>query len=148
MKIAVYVLMITKSFPYYHPKKGKPTDFKNKILSGEKIHTIRGNYGLWKKRIEKVLDGKAVISLRQWTGKPRHSKQVEIKRLTKDDGVGIQKLVFGRNNIYSPRVLGKVLFILGLCSNDGLSIYQFTEWFKPYDLSEPMALIHFTPFRY
>ena len=35
-----------------------------------------------------------------------------------------------------------------LAKNDGLSLEDFTAWFKGYDLSETMAIIHFTPFRY
>ena len=35
-----------------------------------------------------------------------------------------------------------------LAKNDGLSLEEFKEWFKGYDLSQPMAIIHFTRFRY
>jgi hypothetical protein len=35
-----------------------------------------------------------------------------------------------------------------LAKNDGLSLKNFKEWFKKYDISEPMAIIHFTKFRY
>jgi hypothetical protein len=35
-----------------------------------------------------------------------------------------------------------------LSKNDGLSLPDFKAWFKNYDLSEPMAIIHFTKFRY
>jgi hypothetical protein len=35
-----------------------------------------------------------------------------------------------------------------LAKNDGLSLDDFKEWFKGYDLSKPLALIHFTKFRY
>lgn len=33
-------------------------------------------------------------------------------------------------------------------ANDGLSLSDWREWFKGYDLTKPMAIIHFTPFRY
>ena len=36
--------------------------------------------------------GEACLSIRQWADKPYRSTQVEIARLGKDDGVGIQKL--------------------------------------------------------
>jgi hypothetical protein len=32
--------------------------------------------------------------------------------------------------------------------NDGLSFADFKAWFQDYDLSKPMAIIHFTDFRY
>jgi hypothetical protein len=35
-----------------------------------------------------------------------------------------------------------------LAKNDGLSENDFCEWFRKYDLSKPMAIIHFTNFRY
>ena len=59
-----YVLTISKNFPSTHSKKGTPTNFFYKIKSGDKKHTIRANYELWKKRIDEVNEGKAIISLR------------------------------------------------------------------------------------
>lgn len=94
-----YVLMLSKTFPAYHPRKGEPTDFrlalKNTLdfwrydLSPVdmlycKLHTIRANYLLWKKRFEKIERGEACLSIRQWEGKPRRSKTVEIARLDYD----------------------------------------------------------------
>jgi hypothetical protein len=35
-----------------------------------------------------------------------------------------------------------------LSKNDGLSLKDFKDWFKGYDLSKPMTVIHFTKFRY
>ena len=35
-----------------------------------------------------------------------------------------------------------------LAKNDGLTLPDFKEWFYKYDLSTPMAIIHFTKFRY
>jgi hypothetical protein len=35
-----------------------------------------------------------------------------------------------------------------LAENDGLSLVDFKAWFKGYDLSKPMAIIHFINFRY
>jgi len=35
-----------------------------------------------------------------------------------------------------------------LAKNDGLSYADFKDWFKGYDLSNPMVIIHFTKFRY
>jgi len=33
-------------------------------------------------------------------------------------------------------------------TNDGLSFDDWLDWFKDYDLTKPMAIIHFTPMRY
>lgn len=35
-----------------------------------------------------------------------------------------------------------------LARNDGLTLEDWREWFRGYDLSKPMAVIHFTKFRY
>ena len=35
-----------------------------------------------------------------------------------------------------------------LAINDGLSLKDWTDWFKSYDLSKPLAIIHFTRYRY
>lgn len=117
----------------------------------KKRHTIRANYFLWEKRIAEVERGEACLSLRQWTDKPYRSKQIEIARLTKDDGVGIQRLRFPEGDIASPIVRGSRFCMLDLevlSSNDGLSYTDWYGWFKKYDLTQPMAIIHFTPFRY
>ena len=35
-----------------------------------------------------------------------------------------------------------------LSKNDGLTVEDWRNWFKDYDLSLPLVIIHFTPFRY
>lgn len=68
-----YVLTLAIKFPATHQKKGKPTHFFEKYLSGEKKQTIRGNYELWKRRIDNINAGKAILSIREWTGMPYRS---------------------------------------------------------------------------
>lgn len=170
-----YVLTVSRTFPKTHKKAGESTQFIEKIIENgnidlripnnsaeflnwtrrnyePKIHTIRSNYPLWDKRIKEVQDGKAVLSLRYWSGKPYNSKQVEFARLDKDSGVGIQDLIFLNRNILDPIIAINSncleLDITDLCKNDGLTPDDFMEWFKKYDLSKPMAIIHFTNFRY
>lgn len=143
-----YVLMLSKVFPAYHSKAGEPTAFLRKLQSGEKIHTIRDNYTLWRARVEEVQQGKAVLSIRQWEGKPYRSKQTEILRLTKIDGVGIQAIFISptddwviSGSPYHP--------YQNIAKNDGLSPEDFMEWFTKGGYSGGiMALIHFTRFRY
>lgn len=52
-----YVLTFSRRFPGTHPRAGEATNFVEKILGHEKIHTIRSNFPLWKKRIEEVQKG-------------------------------------------------------------------------------------------
>lgn len=150
-----YVITLSRYFLAKHSKAGEPTNFKEKFLKGEKVHTIRANYSLWEKRIGEVEDGKAVLSIRQWSGRPRWSKQIEIARLTAKDGVGIQKarimpeadfLVAIDENydkyLCTPEEIQK------LANNDGLTKEDWEEWFKDCNASKPLAIIHFTKFRY
>lgn len=133
------------------------------ITNGEvwsKLHTIRGDYKLWSKRIEKVQAGEAVIELFYWEGKPYQSKQVVFATLDKDSGCGVQELMFNyHSDFYKQICYPFVLKGIGvyerllinfsqLTKNDGLLNKDFISWFKGYDLSQPMAIIQFTGFRY
>lgn len=143
MKQKCYVLMLAKQFPVGHRRKGQATFFKQQYQMRDKIHTIRNNYELWKKRIEEVQAGTAYISLRQWIEKPYNSDQTEIGRLHNDDQIGIQSYAHGD----FPLVDGSLTPQKIIARNDGLSQEDFKSWFskaKP----EQMALIHFTKFRY
>lgn len=162
-----FVITLSQNFPATHPRKGQPTFFKHQLINalkmdkedvpiygiphrgmpnerlGRKLHTIRANYPLWKKRFEQINRGEACLSIRQWTGKPYFSKQVEIARLTKEDGIGIQRLdlkaIGDHSLIHSSKIFA---------NNDGLTREEWIDWFENYDLSQPMAIIHFTKFRY
>lgn len=156
-KIRTYNIMLSRVFPTTHPKAGQETDFKPKVMAAlngmpcyrKKLHTIRANYELWKKRFEEVERGYAVIKLRQWIGRPYRSKTVLIKTLTSKDGIGIQKLTFYTSRIVYPTIDDNYQpTILEISSNDGLSKDDWIDWFRGYDLSQPMAIIHFTDFRY
>lgn len=158
-----YVLMLSQVFPAYHPKSGKPTGFQNKLqaalngwsdLTFAKLHTIRANYPLWAKRFEQIERGEACLSIRQWSGKPYASKQVEIARLTKYDGIGLQKFEVstnyaGINNWQHFKIDDRgYMSINDIPNKDGLTREDWIDWFKNYDLSKPFAIIQFTKFRY
>lgn len=157
-----YVLTVSITFPKTHRRAGDPTYFKEKLINGLaqlkgedcKIHTIRANYELWSKRIKEIQEDKAILSIRYWSGKPYNSKQVEICRLDKDSGIGLQKLGFYYDRIEEPFIdtpeqhIGYVGKTELITQNDGLSLDDFKEWFRKYDLSKPIAIIHFTSFRY
>ena len=153
-----YYLTLSQVFPVTHPRAGEETHFKDWLVgalyygaTSGKIHTIRANFELWEKRFEDIYAGKACLSVRYWEGKPYRSKQHEIVRLTNDDGIGIQKLRIYEHEplpvVYADRYTTPVDW-QELAANDGLSLSDWREWFKDYDLSQPMAIIHFTPFRY
>lgn len=165
-KIKTYVLMVSRTFPATHPRKGEQTFFTEKIneslipvselpILGKKLHTIRANYELWEKRIIAVQEGKAVLSIRYWSGSPYNfkkdgSKQIELTRLDKDSGVGIQKIEKGIFFDFAIELKNLIIELPDkqIAINDGLSLDDFKAWFRGYDLSKPMAIIHFTKFRY
>ena len=162
-KIKRYRLGVSKTFPATHPRKGEQTWFVEKIndvmmpishnaIMGKKIHTIRSNYPLWAKRMEEVQAGRAVIELFYWADKPYRSKQVVFATLDKDSGCGVQELSFIENKIDFPSVPGggyaARVTTEWLSKYDGLSLEDFKAWFKGYDLSKKMAIIHFTKSRY
>ncbi len=172
-----YVLTVSRTFPAKHKRKGEPTYFVEKIGKGlglnevqvreefgqdilPKLHTIRENYAEWKKRFEKIDAGEACLSIRYHTlGRyVKGNRQVEIARLTKEDGIGLQ-IVDLRNEAgveYLASIRDgfksddRIVSVKKhtIAHNDGLSYNDFKEWFKGYDLSKPMALIQFTEFRY
>lgn len=157
-----YVITLSKVFPSTHPRAGEPTMFSKNAFRWPsvtdepgtfyKIHTIRANYEFWRKRFEKIAAGEAFLSVREWVGKPygKGSTQREIARLTREDGIGIQKLEFKDigNGFNAAVIDGKPWPREILASNDGLSLQDWRNWFRDYDFSEPMAIIHFTKYRY
>jgi hypothetical protein len=117
--------------------------FVEPILGGQKIHTIRANYGFWARH-----DGDE-CSFRVWTGKPYRSPQQEFCRKV----IHVQKCEvrflnfkpgfgFYRNNGAWTHIPNCIL-----AKNDGLSEAEFERWFKGYPIGE-MACLHFTGFRY
>jgi hypothetical protein len=154
-----YVLTVSRTFPKTHKRSGEPTGFTEKIVcavfcpgdcsdcdfKSPKLHTIRSNYDLWAKRINEINEGKAILSIRYWSGKPYNSKQVELYKLEKDSGIGIQPITFMWQYAHIDYM---IIPIEQVATNDGLKFEDFVEWFKKYDLSKPMAIIHFTDFRY
>ena len=144
--LTTYVLTVSVRFPKTHKKAGQSTGFPLAIKHYDKIHTIRGNYDLWAKRFEKINAGKAILSVRMWEDMPYKSKQLEIFRYDHTRKIGLQKLDDPTNFVFAP-IEGKKINWEDIAKNDGLSFEDFCEWFKVRN-DRPMAIIHFTDFRY
>lgn len=137
--------MVSRVFPSYHKNKGELTRFEQKIRDKNKIHTIRANYEKWKRKIDQIKNGEAVLSIREWQGVPYHSKQNYLFYYNQEDALEVSKLTKDENGYLindTIRVSEEEL-----AKNDGLTLDEFQEWFKVFP-SEPMAIIHFTGFRY
>jgi hypothetical protein len=133
-----YVLTLSKIFMKGHPKVGQQTGFKTMYLMGGKIHTIRkGDY--WRKVVEEVNAGRAILSIREWSGKPYRSKQIEISTHYK---LGWQNITC-IDGLWS--VDGITVYHSKIATNDGLSFLDFNSWF-PKNFNG--GIIHFTDFRY
>lgn len=148
-----YILTVSKAFLKGHPRAGQLTHFKQNIISGDKIHTIRGNYDYWADIIDKVRSGDAILSIREWIGKPYNSQQEEFLRLDKYSGIGYQDIFMTHSGwCWEASIEDRYVNHLDvLCENDGLSMGDFENWFFPdyqkNDVSKGI-IIHFTKFRY
>ena len=69
---------------------------------------------------------------------------------TNKDGVSIQMLNIDLKQGFVCHIHGVPILVPSfiIANNDGLSLDDWKEWFKGYDLSQSMAIIHFTKFRY
>jgi len=117
-----------------------------------KLHTIRNNYPLWVKRMKKVHAGKAVIYLCYWKlpgGRfTPGNEAIPFAALDKDSGCGVQELRWLTTCTAQIRDNAQLVNDIQLAKNDGISVEDFKAWFKGYDLSNSMAIIQFTTFRY
>lgn len=165
-KIKRYRLGVSRNFPTTHPRKGDKTGFVDSIYFGNKIHTIRRNLEKWAAIMIEVQEGKAIIEIFYWEQNGgrfvKGNKQIVFLTLDKDSGCGVQELGFYYNGnmknglttdnpyIFNGNIpdIDPVISVETLSKNDGLSLEDFKAWFKDYDLSKPMAIIHFTSFRY
>ncbi len=150
------IITLSRLFPATHSRKGEPTDFSHLLLNGNKIHTIRANYDLWKVNAEKMERGKFYLSIRQWSGRPYNSPQVEIAQRHNPIGVQPVELYYhADNDTITAKIDGREWLdadCYTLAKNDGLSVQDFKEWFFGKDPKEDKVfkggIIHFTDLRY
>lgn len=107
--------MIAKTFPAYHPKAGQPTGFRDSILMGRKVHTLRITAG--------GLETGDLISLREWEGKPYASRQIEFARCR----VSVAPISLIGSSI-SYRDMGNIAWCDGFPE-----MADFLAWFKAAD---------------
>lgn len=148
-----HVIMMSKFFPKGHILEGDETDFRIKVETGTKLHTMR-NGGKWPQRIKEVEEGKAILSVREWTGVPYNSPQKELFQITEHDGIGIEYCIRRSPGTFQIKknkddATGIIIEIIdGLAKNDGLSFIEFVSWFEKVSPGTELIIIHFTKFRY
>ncbi len=145
------VIMFSRVFPAYHPKKGQPTYFVEKFIkSWDSSHNFKevaaSPFG-----IAKYIDGDFFVnndfepkhhtirsghrweegdmfSPRIWTGKPYNSKQFQFALDTR-----IEKVWDITIRGYEIRINGNILdreAHFQLSKNDGLDVNDLKDWFK------------------
>ncbi|NDV81311.1 hypothetical protein [Bacteroides sp. 51] len=146
---------IGQSGDWSDPQCPKCSQYVEEFNCFPKRHTIRENVEYWKKRIDEINKGNAVLEIYEWIGKPygKGSTTKTLFTFDKNSGIGYQELQFSMNSFDFPRTFSKnggVLALMpgNLAKNDGLSLQDFKDWFKKSDLSKPKIIIHFTDFRY
>lgn len=139
-----HVITFARVFPTDHPRAGSQTAFRELIFARQKLHTVRGSEK-WIERLDEVARGEAILSLRQWSGKPYASKQFEFQRVTAECRPGTQRIEMDPDS--SVAIIDGVPWPKNmLASNDGLSLKDFNDWF-PKPLKNGV-IIHLTDFRY
>jgi hypothetical protein len=143
------VLMLSTAFMKGHSKAGKPTEFKAKLLAGTKLHTIRGNFEWWQRKAQQINAGEMELSIRQWSGKPYNSQQVEVARLSH---LEVQRFeaAYGSTDP-QPRVWidgCEVENVEQVAHNDGLELAEWQEWFFKHTNHFEGVVLQFTSFKY
>lgn len=150
-------IVVSKAYPTIHKRHGEPTHFATKIVNGEKLHTIRNNYDLWAVNADKMKTGRYVLSVRQWSGRPRMSKQREV--FNTDEPIGVEHITMLYSvdtDSISVSVENRTLSdkeVESLAQNDGTTVDDFKDWFfskqrHKQDAQFHGVIVHFTPLRY
>lgn len=143
------VLMLSTEYQRGHSRAGESTMFVDKLVNGEKLHTIRGNYAGWAKKAEQINAGEMELSIRIWSGKPYRSQMYEVAKLTE---VKVQSLyaTYGVDDaVPMCLVNGKKIDAEVLAKNDGLTLEDWVQWmFNGTNTIENAAIIQLTGFEY
>jgi hypothetical protein len=165
------IVVLGKKFPPKHLKAGLETYFSLRVKCGQilndginagcwfpycgmcklcyergKIHTCQSNYEYWAKKINRLKEVGGMLSVRQWGKVPFRLKQEVIVDISAEY-VGIQRAMF-TEDMKGVYIDDNFVLTEELADNDGLSLEDFLAWFKDHDPSRPLAVIHFTKFRY
>lgn len=169
-----YEIILEKYFPENHPNAAQPTRFRDRFLLAlqcpdcphtldlsktintqcakcsradlcPKSHLIKGNFDLWEKRINEVQLGKATLSIKQWAGTPHKSFRETLMKFDYTSSIGVQKIRYRYGwevecpNQYDSNVMA---------AKNGTTFENWLAEFREADKTKPMAIIHFTDFRY
>lgn len=125
---------------------GQPTEFEDKIVSGQKIHTIRKSYGYWASRIDNAQKSPdSIYKLSLWTDKPYVSKQYQAQTGNAYD-LWYAPITFKKLDDSIVLIDGVEYPLQRIAHSDGLTEEIFKDWFKSFvDDTEPSIIIGWTP---
>ncbi|PIB28895.1 hypothetical protein BFP77_08235 [Maribacter sp. 4U21] len=124
---------------------GQPTHFEDKIVNGQKIHTIRKSYDYWASRIDNAQKSPdSIYKLSLWSDKPYVSKQYQAQT-GEAHNIWYAPINFKKLND-EILLIDDVEYPLDIVSkNDGLPAEIFRDWFKSFvDDNEPSIIIGWT----
>ncbi|HEY9362182.1 MAG TPA: hypothetical protein VIQ00_02890 [Chitinophagaceae bacterium] len=119
-----------------------PTNFKEKILSGEKIHSIRAG-NRWKPGMSiQMAYGVRTKNYKQFNYcRSKFERCVSVQRIFITYECELE-ITVGMNEL-TPMQIAKLI------KNDGLTRDQFIDWFLPEKVSEFSGqIIHWTDYQY
>lgn len=146
--------MFSRLFPTTHSRRGEQTKFIEKVMLGEKIHTIRRQYDRWKHVAEKCAGKPCEISLCQWRATPRRSNHVQVGLIEAQPGVQRLRMKYNPDSDSITAIVddNKTVNPETLAENEGLTIDEFKEWFfgRNRNMSQEFkgCILHLTQFRY
>lgn len=153
------VLTVSRTFPAYHPRRGEPTYFVEKILKAME-DAYPDQYGTLVYEAGEALGYKYadecliavdsvqpklhtiragnrwkvgdMASLRYWSGRPYNSKQIEFAQveIKKVWLIEINGGVIYINNNYGAPISTWSHWFKSIAANDGLSVDDLKAWFK------------------
>ncbi|MEM8506213.1 MAG: hypothetical protein AAF717_00225 [Bacteroidota bacterium] len=124
---------------------GAPTHFEDKIVNGQKIHTIRKSYEYWASRIDNAQkSAESIYKLSLWGDKPYVSKQYQAKT-GHAHNLWYATINFKKMNDQILVIDGSEYPLDLVARNDGLPDEVFRDWFKSFvDDEKPSIIIGWT----
>ena len=103
----------------------------------------------WQRKAQQINAGEMELSIRQWSGKPYNSQQVEVARLSH---LEVQRFeaAYGSTDP-QPRVWidgCEVADVEQVAHNDGLELAEWQEWFFKHTNHFEGVVLQFTSFKY
>ena len=143
------MLVLSTVFGRGHKRVGQPTHFVESMQAGTKLHTIRANTELWRRRAAKIDAGEMELSIRVWSGRPYRSQQVEVARLTQLHVQSIEAVMGATDAL--PRVWidgQEVADVEQVARNEGLELADWVGLFLKRTNHYEGVVLQFGSFRY